>query len=124
MKTHITQLFKFLKASNWCQNVWYKDSLNQRTLNADDAVKYDITGAIGYLFQGKTASAVKRHLEEVLLLGQSKYLAHLYNARKKQEDGSLEPLARTDFSNLNAFNDEVPFNKVSMFLFEASEKAN
>lgn len=123
MQTHLTQLFNFLKPSNWCQNYWYKDSHNRSTLDSNAAVKYDIVGAIGYLFDGKTGAAVKNHLEAFLNERQSKYLNYIFENRKKDKDGKLEPLRRTDFSNLNAFNDEVDFNKVSGFLFDASKNS-
>jgi len=123
MKTHLTLLFSFLKPFNWCQHYWYKDSDNRNTLDSNAAVKYDIVGAIGYLFDGKTASAVKKYLESFLAEGNENYLSHLYENRAKDKNGKLEPLKRTDFNNLNAFNDEVHYNKVSGFLFDATKNA-
>lgn len=123
MKTHLTQLFNFLKPSNWCQHYWYKDNNNRNTLDANAATKYDIVGAIGYLFDGKTGASVKRYLESFIDENNEKYLSHLYENRQKDKTGKLEPLKRTDFTNLNAFNDEVNYGKVSGFLFDASKNA-
>lgn len=123
MKNSLTQLFQFLNVSNWCRGHWYKDKHNIATLNDQLAAKFDILGAIGHLFDGKTAQQVKSYLEAHLQLNAPTFLPALFVIPKKP-DGTPGPNThRIDYSNLAKFNDEMTFLEVNRFLKSASEVA-
>jgi hypothetical protein len=93
------------------------------TLNSATAKKFDILGATGHLFDGKTSQKVKAKLEAHLQLNAPTFIPHLFKPPVKKPDGSTQNDSRTDYSNLAKFNDEVPYSTVAMFLRSAAEAA-
>lgn len=124
MYHQLLQLHNFLNVNNWCRGYWYKDANNQATLSAPSAKKFDILGAIGYLFSGKDAQKIKGFLEAQLQVNAPYFMPELFIPPKKREDGTLaENQARTDYFNLAKFNDEGGFARVNAFLKSAVEAA-
>lgn len=124
MRTHILQLEAFLQPGNWCRGAWHKDSNGVLTLNSNIAKKFDILGAIGHLFDGKTSQKVKGKLEAHLQLNAPTFMPHLFKPPVKKPDGTIQNDSRTDYANLAKFNDEVAYSEVSLFLRSAAEAAN
>ena len=123
MKTIILQLEAFLQPGIWCRGAWYRDNHNVLTLNSHIAKKFDVLGAIGHLFDGKTAQKIKSNLEAHLQLNAPTFMPHLFRPPVKKPDGTTQNDSRTDYSNLAKFNDEVPYPTIAMFLRSAAGAA-
>lgn len=115
MKKEVKQLLAILTPSNWCRGYWYRRADNTMTLNTTEAAKFDLIGAMYYLFDASTANKLKRFLQNFLFENEDTFLKHL-----REENGVKKPLERTDFGNLAKFNDEINFYQLQSFLQAAS----
>jgi len=118
VKSHIQTLINFLGDPNrWTKHHWAKDSNGREVFNVYTGVKFDIIGAICYLFDNKVAAAVKRYLESYLYINANKYLhADVFNPPKHKGP-------RFDWGNLAKFNDESEHAFIMLFLSDAMNEA-